>query len=854
MATYGRFTFLREAVSCFLAQTALQNAVLIVYNQHPVPILFHHPNVRVINEPGTAMSMRQLRHRMVACVEDGIELVQFWDDDDHYLPWHIETAIDSIGNAVAWKPKSSWWREQPGLYRLAENSFEASWTFKTDYLRSMTFADVDKYEEHPAYTHARANQLLVRADLGSSSSYIYRWRGTDNVSVYGCPPGDIAQIDINEQWRLEQTDTGEGQVFTPSDITKILVEYLQSTHKTATNKEWGVNKNRLLRFLPRLPSERLRADIYLAIGDSVACINAASDTAKIITKFFSAFLVPPQQSEMFIRVTEEISGIYAIRFGESEARENLSIGDVIREISRAISLFQGISTETVTLHAGAVGWQESAILITGAQGSGKRSLTAWFVEKGFSYFGSERVIVEGDHIIACPTPLCLQFPALDYLSKTTEFNAQPTVNSGDKYLVQTKSEWLPIDRQAPLKILIECQFRADSDFAIDILSESEIQAVLARSATSGETDTTDQFKIIDDKFGMRLSYGSFEQIDGVLDILCQFIIQTDFDRDSIALFVRKFAKRQNTTTNLPKVFPVPDATRRELSPFLTIGMATYDDYDGVYFSIQAIRMYHPEILPHVEFLIIDNHPDGACAQPLKNLDAHISNYRYIPNTEVTGTAVRDKVFREAAGEFVLCMDCHVLFVPGSIQRLIDYMRVNRDTPDLLQGPLVYDDLTSLSSHFSPVWRAGMYGVWGSDDRAKEPDGEPFEIPMQGLGVFACRRGAWLGFNPKFRGFGGEEGYIHEKFRQSGGKTLCLPFLRWMHRFARPLGIPYANTWEDRIRNYLIGWNELGLPIDDLISHMTGLIGKDNVANIVTKFHEEFRHGTPEHVAEKKILN
>ena len=37
---------------------------------------------------------------------------------------------------------------------------------------------------------------------------------------------------------------------------------------------------------------------------------------------------------------------------------------------------------------------------------------------------------------------------------------------------------------------------------------------------------------------------------------------------------------------------------------LTIGMATYDDYDGVYFTLQAIRLYHPEILHDVEFLVV----------------------------------------------------------------------------------------------------------------------------------------------------------------------------------------------------------------------------------------------------------
>ena len=42
--------------------------------------------------------------------------------------------------------------------------------------------------------------------------------------------------------------------------------------------------------------------------------------------------------------------------------------------------------------------------------------------------------------------------------------------------------------------------------------------------------------------------------------------------------------------------------------FLTIGMCTYDDYDGVYFSAQAIRLYHPEITAESEILVIDNHP------------------------------------------------------------------------------------------------------------------------------------------------------------------------------------------------------------------------------------------------------
>jgi hypothetical protein len=174
----------------------------------------------------------------------------------------------------------------------------------------------------------------------------------------------------------------------------------------------------------------------------------------------------------------------------------------------------------------------------------------------------------------------------------------------------------------------------------------------------------------------------------------------------------------------------------------------------------------------------------------------------------------------------LCIDSHILIVPGAIPRLLAHFDAAPHSRDLLQGPLLYDDLRSISTHFEPRWEAGMYGVWAIDPRGEDPQGAPFDIPMQGLGLFACRRDAWARFNPKFRGFGGEEGYIHEKTRQLGGRTLCLPFLRWMHRFERPFGTRYENRWEDRIHNYYVGLTELGLDTTAMERHFSDLIGPE----------------------------
>ena len=272
----------------------------------------------------------------------------------------------------------------------------------------------------------------------------------------------------------------------------------------------------------------------------------------------------------------------------------------------------------------------------------------------------------------------------------------------------------------------------------------------------------------------------------------------------------------------------PSTKPQPREPVLTIGMATFNDFDGVYFSVQALRLYHPEATSRCEIVVLDNNPGGESSEALESFCSQLENCRYLPVSDQTGTAVRDRIFRVATTPYVLCMDSHVLLCPGALKGLLDLFDHAPQCRDLIQGPLVSDNFGEVSSHFKEEWRSGMYGVWAHDERADDPSGEPFEIPMQGLGVFACRRDAWPGFNPDFRGFGGEEGYIHEKFRQQGQRVLCLPALRWLHRFGRPKGVPYNPRWEDRIRNYLLGWRELGLDDTPVKDHFAAEIGAETV--------------------------
>lgn len=274
---------------------------------------------------------------------------------------------------------------------------------------------------------------------------------------------------------------------------------------------------------------------------------------------------------------------------------------------------------------------------------------------------------------------------------------------------------------------------------------------------------------------------------------------------------------------------------------LTVGMATYDDYDGVYFTVMSLLLYHAEVMDRVSIVVVDNHPSGPHAWALKRLEQAIPQLRYVPYDRRVGTAARDRVFREAVSDWVLCMDSHVQLHPGALAALLDYIADHPDGGDLIQGPLVSEDRRTVSTHWEPEWRQGMYGVWGTDPRGIDASAPAFEIGMQGLGVFACRTKAWPGLNPAFAGHGGEEGYLQEKFRRAGHGVVCLPALRWTHRFDAPRPVPATQTWYRRLRNYLIGFDELGLPADEAIDHFTGILGEAAVEEGLAAYQAEARN-------------
>lgn len=535
---------------------------------------------------------------------------------------------------------------------------------------------------------------------------------------------------------------------------------------------------------------------------------------------------------------------YALQGGHGpEEEDGLKRGALLERLLARLAGTFARKAQVPVLRAAAVGWADGAVLIAGPEASGKSSLAAWFIETGFALIGDDQVAITDalGTVSGYPAPLAFAAGDADHLIALTDFASAPMARTAERIHVGVREAWRADGDALACRMMIFPHFARDAQPRLEKLETVAAARLLKAQLTSpagGEADywTIQMARSIP---AIALTYSHYDQINGLLDRLVKLVIDerlspVDFDR-----FVSGIGRPASTAA---RKYPVPERSTRRFSPFLTIGMATYDDYDGVYFSLQAIRLYHPEIVDEVEFLIIDNHPDGPCAAALKDLEKHIPNLRYIPAADVTGTAVRDRVFSEAGGEFVLCMDCHVLFAPASLRKLIDYFRSVPESGDLIQGPLIYDDLATISTHWLEGWREGMFGYWYKNPAGAESDGQPFEITFQGLGIFACRRAAWPGFNPAFRGFGGEEGYIQERFRRAGHRVLCLPALRWVHRFGRPMGQTYPNRWEDRIRNYLIGFGEIGWDTTEMQQHFRERLGQQTADRIFAAIRKELAAG------------
>lgn len=243
MGTYGRYSLVCEALACFLQQSVLSQATLLIHNQHPLPLQCGHPRVRVVNDPPPPGSMRHIRRRLLEMADPTADLIHWWDDDDLYLPWHLEDCLTHIDDAVAWKPATSWFLRDDDIYSHESNWFEGSWVFRADYAKAAPIDSHPDYIEHPIFPQTLEAGLLKTTELAGRRSYIYRWKtGGQHVSGYGGKASQETQNIYLDWWRRRSTDVLPDGRLIPADLSARWRQYLEGTRDLVTPEEFELNR------------------------------------------------------------------------------------------------------------------------------------------------------------------------------------------------------------------------------------------------------------------------------------------------------------------------------------------------------------------------------------------------------------------------------------------------------------------------------------------------------------------------------------------------------------------------------------------------------------------------------------
>lgn len=185
--TFGRVDFLNEAIQMFLDQTYDGPKELIVFNTFTKQTLVgNFPNVQIINAPERPSNLGACRNAAIRCANKG--LIVIWDDDDAYLPNHLQNFADHYEEGVEWIWHSrQFYMESYKLRQTVHGSCNSLAFTKTAWEAIGGYPDRNSGEDRDFVSKLTANYPGKKVHLEDNQlSLLYHWgQGVYHLSGEG---------------------------------------------------------------------------------------------------------------------------------------------------------------------------------------------------------------------------------------------------------------------------------------------------------------------------------------------------------------------------------------------------------------------------------------------------------------------------------------------------------------------------------------------------------------------------------------------------------------------------------------------------------------------------------------------
>lgn len=224
---------MQRIVAQYHAQT-YTNKELIIFNtdiEYPYVLGVDDPTITVVNNGMDYKSGLAYANRGQIC-RDAVthatgEYFMLADDDDIYLPWHMQQAVDGIIvlGTEAWKPAKSMFATAERI-DFAANIMEASIIVKMDSIRRIGFnEEVTGCEGLSWYDTLRDAKQLDENNQRFVVSYCFNWGDPPSMKAGHKQSGSIGAENNFENHKRESTDFATGPLM-PISHDQLIDVYL----------------------------------------------------------------------------------------------------------------------------------------------------------------------------------------------------------------------------------------------------------------------------------------------------------------------------------------------------------------------------------------------------------------------------------------------------------------------------------------------------------------------------------------------------------------------------------------------------------------------------------------------------
>lgn len=227
-ATKGRHTLLERSMSFFLNQS-YKDSKQIIFNNSEVPISLdtkiEQGRIILVNQhlcdetklPYT--NLGDIYTDALKYVPEDTDVVCFWDDDDIFMPRHIEEGIKGLikGKKTAYKPLKSYFKSG-AVFSLMNNTLEPSIFVKLDHIKKYGFSK-ETTAQHLQWVNPLVQQNEIFADPEGIPTLVYNW-GTD-VPCFKTS-GDPNNPENFNNYTKKSQDHGD-KIVSPVDVNKYYI-------------------------------------------------------------------------------------------------------------------------------------------------------------------------------------------------------------------------------------------------------------------------------------------------------------------------------------------------------------------------------------------------------------------------------------------------------------------------------------------------------------------------------------------------------------------------------------------------------------------------------------------------------